>query len=99
MARTVLCAKLRRDLPALEAPPVPGPLGQRIFNEISSEAWEMWLRQQTILINHYGLNLADSATRKLLITQMEEFLFLDDSPPPEGWAPPAAKGGAAPRKK
>ncbi len=98
MARMVMCAKLGRELPGLEAPPVPGPLGQRIFNEISEEAWQMWLQQQTIMINHYGLNLADPATRKLLQQQMEEFFFGENARMPEGWTPPAGKGAVASKK-
>src|SRR5436305_10347444 len=99
MRRMVNCAKLGRELPGLEKPPVPGPLGQRIYDEISAEAWQLWQQQQTILINHYGLNMADPATRQLLRQQMEDFFFGENAQMPEGWSPPAAKGGAAPRKK
>lgn len=99
MARMVMCAKLGREAPGLDATPVPGALGKRIFESISSDAWQLWLQQQTILINHYGLNLADPATRKLLMAQMEEFFFGEDAQMPEGWSPAPAKGGAAPRKK
>lgn len=99
MARVVNCAKLGRELPGLNAPPVPGPLGQRIYDEISEDAWKMWLQQQTILINHYGLNLADPATRKLLMQQMEEFFFGEHARMPEGWVAPSAKGGGVAAKK
>jgi len=99
MERTVMCVKLGRELPGLPAPPVPGPLGQRIYNEVSAEAWQLWQQQQTILINHYGLNLADPATRKLLLQQLEEFFFGENARMPEGWSPPAAKGGPARSKK
>lgn len=99
MARMVNCAKFGREMPGLERPPVPGPLGQRIFNEVSEEAWQMWQQQQTILINHYGLNLADPATRKLLMQQMDEFFFGENARMPEGWAAPAGKGGGPARSK
>jgi Fe-S cluster biosynthesis and repair protein YggX len=109
MPRMVQCAKLGRELPGLEKPPVPGELGQRIYDNISQAAWDMWQEQSRLLINHYGLNLADPDARQLLRQQMEEFLFGDKVEMPEGWVPegqggkgavPAGKGGgAAPRKK
>lgn len=102
MARMVKCAKLGRELPGLESPPFPGELGQRIYEEISADAWEMWKRHQTILINHYALNPADPDDRRLLREQMEEFFFGEGARMPEGWVPEGAgagaKGGAAPAK-
>ena len=59
MPRMVQCEKLGRELPGLEKPPFPGELGQRIYDHISAEAWEMWQEQSRLVINHYGLNLAD----------------------------------------
>ena len=108
MARTVMCAKLGQELPGLEQAPFPGALGQRIYDEISQPAWEMWKERQTIIINHYGLTPADPDDRKVLREQMEEFFFGADAQMPEGWTPAGAasgparggsKGGAAPRKK
>lgn len=100
MARTVKCAKLGRELPGLDAPPFPGPLGERIYNEISRQAWNMWPQQATLLINHYGLNMADPQAQKMLMQAMEDFFFGADAAVPEGWTPPTqnAKGGA-PRRK
>jgi Fe-S cluster biosynthesis and repair protein YggX len=109
MPRMVQCAKLGRELPGLERPPMPGELGQRIYDNISQQAWDMWQEQSRLIINHYGLNLADPEARQLLRQQMEEFLFGEQPQMPEGWVPegqgdkggaPASKGGApAPRKK
>jgi Fe-S cluster biosynthesis and repair protein YggX len=103
MARTVQCNKLGRELPGLDRPPIPGAVGERIYNEISAQAWEMWREHQTILINHYALNPADPADRKVLREHMEEFFFGEGAQMPEGWQPAGAAGGggkgAAPRKK
>jgi Fe-S cluster biosynthesis and repair protein YggX len=96
--RVVMCAKLGRELPGLERPPFPGPLGDRIYNEISAEAYDLWKPHMTIMINHYGLNPADPDTRKILREQMEEFFFGPDAKMPEGWVPPD-QVQAAPRKK
>ncbi len=104
MPRMVQCVKIGRELPGLDAPPFPGALGERIFNEVSAEGYALWQPYMTILINHYGLNPADPDTRRILREQMEEFFFGADARMPEGWAPPsetgsAAKGGAPARKK
>ena len=108
----VMCAKLKRRLPGLDKPPFSGELGQRIYDNISALAWDMWKRQSVILVNHYGLVGADPEARKWLTEQMEVFLFGDeDEAMPEGWEPesqgggkggakgaPAPAKGAAPRK-
>jgi Fe-S cluster biosynthesis and repair protein YggX len=108
MARIVKCVKLGRELPGLDKPPFPGELGQRIYENISKQAYDMWPAQSTLIINHYGLNMADPEARKLLREQMEEFFFGSETKMPEGWVPetestetPAtagAKGGAPSRK-
>lgn len=102
MPRIVHCAKLGRDLPGLERPPIPGELGQRIYDNISEQAWQMWQEHSRLLINHYGLNLADPDARQFMRKQMEEFLFGTEAETPEGWIPEqqGAKGkGSAPAQK
>ena len=100
MARMVKCAKLGRELPGLDAPPFPGPLGERIYNEISRQAWGLWPQQATLLINHYGLNMADPQAQMLLMQAMEDFFFGENAAVPEDWSPPvqSSKGGV-PRRK
>lgn len=99
MTRMVQCVKLQRELPGMEEPPFPGELGDKIYDNVSQPAWDMWKEHQVLLINHYGLVLADPNARQFLIEQMEEFFFGADAPMPEGWTPegvpgPDAKGGA-----
>jgi Fe-S cluster biosynthesis and repair protein YggX len=88
----VQCAKLHAELPALDRPPFPGEMGQRIFENISKEAWAQWKDHSVLLINHYGLNLADPEAQQFLTEQMEAFLFGGDSEMPEGWSPQQGKG-------
>lgn len=101
MARIVKCVKLGRELPGLEKPPFPGELGDRIFENVSQEAWQMWLEHQVLLINHYGLVLADPRARQFLMEQLEEFFFGADAQMPEGWTSPDAPGakGGGPQRK
>src|SRR5258707_953544 len=97
MPRLVHCVKLGLELPGLEKPPFPGALGQRIYENISQRAYDMWPAQSTLIINHYGLNMADPEARKILREQMEDFFFGADAKMPEGWSPEPA--GAAPNSK
>ena len=100
MPRMVKCVKLGRELPGLDALPFPGRLGERIYNEVSQQAWNMWPQQSTLVINHYGLNLADPQAQKLLMQQMEEFFFGAGAQMPEGWIPQGQSGkGGAPQRK
>lgn len=103
---TVFCVKTGQVLPALKAPPFPGPLGERIFKSISQPAWDLWEGHATILMNHHGLSMADPEHRRFLMQQMEEFFFGEGARLPEGWAPPApggkgggGKGAPSPRRK
>jgi Fe-S cluster biosynthesis and repair protein YggX len=88
MTRTVFCKKLKKELPALTTPTYPGELGQKIYNEISAEAWQMWLKHQTMLINEKRLSVIEPETRQYLASEMEKFLFGGDYEMPEGYVPP-----------
>ncbi len=81
----ISCAKLGKQMMGLEHPTWPGELGQRIFDEISQQAWQNWLRQQTILINEYKLSPLDREHKKYLASQMEAYLFGDGIILPETW--------------
>jgi Fe-S cluster biosynthesis and repair protein YggX len=94
----VNCVKIGRELEALNKPPFPGELGTRIFNEVSQMGFEMWQQQATLLINHYGMNMADPRAQEFLFEQMEQFFFGDGAQMPEGWTPEGQQA-AAPRKK
>ncbi len=88
MSRTVQCQRLQREAEGLSRPPYPGALGQRIFEQISREAWEQWLAHQTMLINENRLSPLDPGTRKYLAEQMEKFLFGGDADQPLGYVAP-----------
>ena len=83
--RIVFCAKLKRELPGLDAPPWPGPLGQRIYEHVSAEAWEMWEERMKMILNEYRLLPFQKEAQTLIATQMEDFLFGDEGAPPPGF--------------
>ena len=89
MARLIHCVKLDSEAEGLDRPPYPGELGQRIFENISKDAWQSWMQHQTMLINENRLSVIDPKAREFLEKEMENFLFGDGSDIPEGFTPPS----------
>ncbi len=87
MTRMVQCAYLKREAPGLDRPPYPGELGKRVYESISKEAWSLWLKHQTMLINEYRLTPIEPKARKFLEGELEKFLFGIGAKPPEGFRP------------
>jgi len=83
----VHCVKLGRELPGLETPPWPGPLGQRIYEHVSEEAWEMWEEQMKMILNELRLLPFQKEAQKIIATQMEEYFFGKGSALPPGYVP------------
>ena len=75
--RTVHCIKLNKEAEGLDQPPWPGELGERIFENVSKQAWKEWLGQQTILINEQNLSPINPEHKALLKAEMERWLFED----------------------
>ena len=88
MSRTVQCVWLKREAEGLDRAPYPGELGQRIYDNISREAWRAWVAHQTMLLNEYRLSPIDPKARKFLVEEMEKFLFGGGSKAPEGYVRP-----------
>lgn len=88
MTRMVECVKLGRQAEGLDFPPLPGALGKRIFENVSKEGWQMWVQQQTRLINENRLSLADAKARKYLMEQTEKFFFTGGADDASGFVPP-----------
>ena len=72
------CIKLDKDLEGLERAPYPGELGKRILENVSKDAWQMWLDHQTMLINENNLNLFEASSQSYLKEQMEKYFFEPD---------------------
>ena len=87
MTRRILCTKLNQEADGMNNAPFPGPLGERIYNEISKQAWTMWLTHQTMLINEYRLSLMDPKAREFLKDEMQKYFFGEGSEKPEGYTP------------
>ena len=90
MARTVQCIYLQREAPGLDFAHYPGELGRRIYDQVSKEAFEIWKKHQTMLVNENRLSLADAQARQYLARQMEQFFFGAGAEKPAGYVPPGA---------
>jgi Fe-S cluster biosynthesis and repair protein YggX len=88
MTRTVNCIKLGVEAEGLEFPPLPGPLGQKIFAQVSKDAWQQWIRLQTMIINENRLNMADPEHRKYLMAQADNHFFGQGADQISGYVPP-----------
>ncbi len=88
MARMVNCIKLGREAEGLDFPPMPGEMGKRIYENVSKEAWQQWIRLQTMIINENRLNLADAQHRKYLAEQVEKHFFGEGAAQVAGYVPP-----------
>lgn len=88
MSHRVNCVKLGKEADGLDRVPYPGDLGQRIYENVSKEAWQQWMGQQTILINEYRINVMDPKGRAFLEEQMEKFFFGEGADTPEAFVPP-----------
>jgi len=86
--RTVHCVKLGIEAEGLENSVYPGELGQRIFDNVSKEAWKLWLGHQTILMNENRLSPMKPEDRAFLVQEMEKFFFGEGSEMPAGYVTP-----------
>jgi len=92
MSRTVFCKKLNTEAEGLPFQTWPGDLGKRVFENISQQAWDMWINHQTMLINEYRLNPMDPKAKEMIVGEMEKFLFGEGSQPPADFVPEGNAG-------
>jgi Fe-S cluster biosynthesis and repair protein YggX len=88
MARTVQCIKLGKEADGLDFPPVPGEMGKKLWESVSKQAWQDWLKHQTMLVNEYRLNLSDPKARKYLAQQLENHFWGSGADTASGFVPP-----------
>ena len=91
MPRMVHCVKLGREAEGLDRPPFQGALGQRIYENISKEAWKLWTQHMTMVVNEYRLSLSNPESQKVLLEQMEQFFFGEGAALPPDYVPPPSK--------
>tara|TARA_E500000178_G_scaffold316024_1_gene335409 strand:+ start:442 stop:717 length:276 start_codon:yes stop_codon:yes gene_type:complete len=87
MTRTVHCSRYQEELPGLDQPPLPGPAGERIYQQVSKRAWDEWQALQTMLINEKHLSLIDPDARKYLSDQRTRYFNNQPVDHAEGYVP------------
>jgi Fe-S cluster biosynthesis and repair protein YggX len=87
----VKCVKFQKEMPGLEETPFDSPLGQKIYDNVSQEAWNLWKEHLKMIINEYRLNLADPQSQEMVAQQMEEYFFGVGAALPPGYVPPKKK--------
>jgi len=96
MADKIQCVVLKVEAEAMDAPPHPGDLGQRIFENVSKEGWKQWLERLTTIINENALNTADTKNIELIEKHMAGFFFGEGD---YGQAPAGFNAGGGGGKK
>ena len=87
MGKMIQCIKLGREAEGLDKPPIKGPLGQRVFESVSKEAWKTWITHSTMLINENRLDLMSEAGQRIWMTELEKFFFGEGSSLPAEFVP------------
>jgi len=90
VTRMVNCVLLKKEAEGLDRPTYPGDLGKRVFENVSKEAWQQWVKQQTMLINEYRLTPVDPKARKFLEEEMEKFFFGEGATEIDNFVPPSS---------
>src|SRR5712691_7237386 len=89
--RKVMCVKFQKELPGLDAPPWPGELGQRIYEQVSAEAWKLWEERMKMILNEYRLMPWQKEAQELVARHMEDFFFGEGAALPPGYVPQQTK--------
>ncbi len=90
--RMVKCVKFGRELPGLDRIPWKGEIGKRVYENVSKDAWKLWLEHSKMIMNEYRLNPLDPNSQKIMEEQLEQFFFGEGAKLPEGYVPQKAKG-------
>ena len=90
-ARTVFCVKFRKELPGLDEAPWPGELGQRIYDNVSRDAWKLWEDRMKMILNEYRLMPWQKEAQDLIARHMEDFFFGEGSALPPDYVPQQTK--------
>jgi Fe-S cluster biosynthesis and repair protein YggX len=90
--RKVFCVKFQREMEGMDEVPFEGhPLGRRIYDNVSQEAWKLWIERMKMIMNEYRLNLGTKEAQEFLLQQMEAYFFGEGAALPPDYVPPRSK--------
>ena len=84
----VKCVKFGKEMPGLDRIPWKGEIGKRVYDNVSKEAWKLWVEHSKMIMNEFRLNPLDPNGMKVMEEQMEMFFFGEGSKLPESYVPP-----------
>ena len=87
----VQCVKFGKEMEGLDKPPLKGDVGQKIFDNVSKDAWKMWLEHSKMIINEYRLDLTSEHGQKIWMTELDNYFFGEGSQLPDGYVPQQSK--------
>ncbi|MGB8332221.1 MAG: oxidative damage protection protein [Polyangiales bacterium] len=88
--RLVHCIKLGRELPGLAKPPFPNEMGKLVYEKVSKEAWDLWLKESVRYINTYRVDLSSREGAEFMLKQLRIWLGLEEGDlAATAWTPPA----------
>ena len=87
MARMVQCVKLGQQLEGLDEPPLDSPLGQKIYENVSKQAWMQWTEHMKMLLNEYRLQPWKPEAQEFIAEQMNAYFFGGGSELPKEYVP------------
>ena len=91
-ARKVFCVKFQKEMEGMDEIPFEGhPLGQKIFDNVSKEAWKMWVEHMKMIMNEYRLNLGTAQAQEFLLEQMDKYFFGEGAALPPDFVPQKTK--------
>jgi len=91
MPRMVKCVKLGKELPGIPYKPFNNELGQRIYDNVSMDAWRQWIEHSKMIVNEYRIDLASPQGQKLMLEQAEKYFFGEGAERPPAYVPQQAK--------
>ncbi len=92
-SHTVFCVKFQKEMPGLDEPPFDTELGQKIYDNVSQEAWRMWTEHCKMVLNEFRLNPANPKDQEVIVKHLENFFWGENAALPPGYVPQQGGGG------
>jgi Fe-S cluster biosynthesis and repair protein YggX len=86
--RMVQCVKFGREMPGLDRVPWKGEIGKKVYDNVSKEAWKLWVEHSKMVMNEFRLNPLDPKAQQIMEEQLNNYFFGDGAKLPESYVPP-----------
>jgi Fe-S cluster biosynthesis and repair protein YggX len=85
------CVKFGKRMPGLKKPPLKGEIGEKVYTQVSQDAWTMWLEHSKMLVNEFRLDLMSEQGQSIWFTELEKYFWGEGSKLPPDFTPNATK--------